>query len=374
VLGSTGPEPMSTQAQANGHMTIPPPPEVISIGGRNSLLWSRPGRGQPPPAPARHPLLWVSAAFSGPQAIPQRRVGRLTTRPLKLLQRRLALGASPTTFEGTRLTNVPPPAPGSPAVIAVAGGRGGCGRTRLAIELATVLAGDGLGGRQRVLLVDADPGHPDVDLQLGVTDLESSRSAGARVDRILLQLPELADRRVTLDSMLWVEPRSGVRVALAPEFAADIGREQLDYLYTYFLAPDFDVIVVDAGPTCDPASAQLVASSGYWLSLASALMVPLRPNQSSVRAALETVQRLEAIGLPRSRCRLVMGVDRREGDQAAAVHKLLGDLVVVRWPWTPDRVERASRDQSSVAGRDDAFADRVAALLPELATARRRSH
>ncbi len=49
-------------------------------------------------------------------------------------------------------------------MIAVTGGKGGTGKTNIAVNLAQALANDG----QRTLLLDADLGMANVDVMLGL--------------------------------------------------------------------------------------------------------------------------------------------------------------------------------------------------------------
>jgi len=58
----------------------------------------------------------------------------------------------------------PPPLSSRPRLLVVASGKGGVGKTWLAITLAQALAAQG----QRVLLVDADVGLANIDVQLGL--------------------------------------------------------------------------------------------------------------------------------------------------------------------------------------------------------------
>jgi MinD-like ATPase involved in chromosome partitioning or flagellar assembly len=284
--------------------------------------------------------------------------------------RLLALPAA--TENGSGLaTAISLPPRGQPAVIVVGGGRGGSGRTTLAVEIATALAANSRGVAPRVLLIDADPVHSDLDIKMGAAGLDSDRCPGARVDRVLLQLQELADRRVHIDSVLWVHPGSGVRALLAPERAAEIGREHLDYLYTYILAPAFDAIVVDAGPTVPVPARQSSGPAAFWLTMADSVVVPLRPTLSDARSAVQALRAFDRLGVPRQRCRLLMGVGSAESSSAAMCERWLSEFVVVRWPWAPEVAYRAGVAQRSLADCDRRIRQTVASLLPDLVASRR---
>lgn len=368
MLGSANPDPRRGQGPRDGGWSapfLPPPPEVGSANG-SALLWTAPPVCRKQSVPARHPLLWVASASAPlPNHLPRRFLRRTS-----LVRAALTIGAN---FRrgGSDLRTESSPAGattdrGYPVVVAVAGGRGGSGRTRLAIEVAAVLAASDFGEARRVLLVDADSSHPDLDLQLGATDWDSDHRPSARSDRIFLQFPELADHRISLDSLLWVDSRSRLRALLAPDRFGAVSREQLDYLYTYFLRPAFDVIVVDTGPDCDGPASQVVASA-YWLAMANLVLLPLRPSVSGARAVVEGVRSLEEAGISKDHCRLVMGVSRNEKSEAAGCQRRLGDYVMVRWPWAPELAHRATVDRRPMSERNHDFAKSVAALLPEVA-------
>lgn len=219
---------------------------------------------------------------------------------------------------------------------------------------------------ERVLLVDADAAQPDIDLKLGAGVLDEDQHPDARLDRILLQLPELAERRVHLDSLVWIDQHSGLRVLLAPGRSLEIGREHLDYLYTYSLAPAFDAIVVDVGRL--PESPEVAAS--FWLGMADVVLVPLRPTASHARAAVEGMLNLERLGVSTERCRLMMGVDREETAVAVEWQRRLDQFVTLRWPWVVEVARRAAALHRPLIEVDGRFAQSVTSLLPAVAAAR----
>ncbi|HVC38511.1 MAG TPA: hypothetical protein VNH20_00870 [Candidatus Dormibacteraeota bacterium] len=261
---------------------------------------------------------------------------------------------------------------GTPVVVVVTGGSGGVGRTTLALEVAAQLASRPPGDDGRVLLVDSDPLHADLDTRLGVADLSSMRCPSARLDRVLLALPELAERRVHLDSLLWVDSRSGLQALLSPGSTTAIGREHLDYLYTYFVSPQFEAVVVDGGPVALATNTPPHWSSAFWLSLADSVLVPLRPTASSARAAVQTIRALDQAGVPRARCRLVMGVGRGDRSQAAVWQRQLAEFAVARWPWVPDVAQKAHRAHRPLGELNQRFGLRISSLLPDFSGPRSR--
>lgn len=377
MLGIAGPEHSRDQVGVgeDRERTPPPPPPEAPLSGRGAtLLWRSPQVTSTRTQPARHPLLCIAAAST---MSPHLRRSRLTWWPqLFEALTRLRERSSPPASQlgGSPIATSPTVRPGEPLVVVVGGGRGGAGRTTLAVEVATALASSASGAARRVLLVDADPVHSDLDVKLGVADLDSDRCPSARIDRVLLQLPELTDRRLHLDSLLWVHPQTGVRALLAPDRRAEIGREHLDYLYSYILAPAFDAIVVDTGPALDISAWHLARPSAFWLALASSILIPLRPTLSDARSAMEGVHLFERLGVPMQRCRLVMGVTRAESATASICQRWLSDFEVVRWPWVPDVAHRAGVDHRPLAQFDRRFEQSIASLLPDIAGGRRLGH
>jgi cellulose biosynthesis protein BcsQ len=377
VLGLSGPDyarDSSGDEDDRGVNPPPAPPEVPSSGLSATLLWRSPSTSMLRTQPARHPLLCIAAAASTSPVRPQSRPfpwSRLRETAIRLRQQ-----SAPRFSERSSRAAAAhlPFQRGEPLVVVIGGGRGGAGRTTLAMELATALAASQSGAARRVLLVDADPIHSDLDVKLGVADLDSDRCPSARIDRVLLQLPELADRRLHLDSLLWVHPNSGVRALLAPDRAVEIGREHLDYLYAYILAPSFDAIVVDAGPALDIPTLPLSRSAAFWLEHADSVLVPIRPTLSDSRSAVAGVHLFERMGVPTKRCRMVMGVARAESSTATTIQRRLSEFVIWRWPWAPEVAHRAGLAHRPLAEFDRRLEQSIASLVSDLATGRRAGH
>lgn len=132
-------------------------------------------------------------------------------------------------------------------LLAIASGKGGVGKTWLAITLAHALAAQG----QRILLVDADFGLANVDIQLGLMpDRDLSTFLAGTIP--------LRDAVVHLDISIDVIPgRSG-----APALAS-LPQQSLERLLTdlRILATTYDVVLLDLGSGVDPALRLLAAQA-----------------------------------------------------------------------------------------------------------------
>jgi len=137
-------------------------------------------------------------------------------------------------------------------VIAVTGGKGGTGKTTIAVNLATALAQAG----RRVLLLDGDLGLASVDVLLGLTPthtLEQVLSGAVRLEEIILR---------TAEGVSVIPAASGVaRMArLKPTEHAAIIRGFAS------LPGDYEILVVDTAPGlnesvlafCQAAQQQLI--------------------------------------------------------------------------------------------------------------------
>lgn len=123
--------------------------------------------------------------------------------------------------------------PLSPTVIAVTSGKGGVGKSNVAVNLAVAIASSG----GRVLAVDADLGLANMDLLLGVAPTHTVADVlcgDASIDEVLVPGPK----------NVWLLPGASGRTDLSG--LTDV---QLRSLFTAIDTLDhrFDVVVVDTG-------------------------------------------------------------------------------------------------------------------------------
>lgn len=121
--------------------------------------------------------------------------------------------------------------PGPVQVIAVTGGKGGVGKTSVAINLATAMAGAG----KRVLLLDGDLGLANVDVLLGLSPRRT--------------LAHVIDGSCTLDDVI-VEAAQGFQVVPAASGVADMANlsaaGHLNIVQAFSsLANRLDTLIVD---------------------------------------------------------------------------------------------------------------------------------
>jgi len=137
----------------------------------------------------------------------------------------------------------PPPV----QVIAVTGGKGGTGKTSVAINLATALAQSG----RRTMLLDGDLGLANVDVLLGLTP------------RCTLEHVVRGERR--LEEVI-VETGAGVRVVPAASGVARMAclsaAEQAGIIRAFGALPEpLDVLIVDTAPGMSAQVLQLCQSA-----------------------------------------------------------------------------------------------------------------
>ncbi len=131
--------------------------------------------------------------------------------------------------------------------IAVTGGKGGVGKTCLAVNVATALAQSG----QKVLLLDGDLGLSSVDVMLGLTPrytLEHMLSGERQLQDIILKSP---------DGVQVVPAASGVA-----RMAALGAREHAAIIHAFASLPAaVDVLVIDTAPGIGESVLRFCAAS-----------------------------------------------------------------------------------------------------------------
>jgi len=148
------------------------------------------------------------------------------------------------------LRSVAPPSPRGRRLISVASGKGGVGKTWFAITLAHALARAG----KRALLIDADLGLANIDVQVGLSpqiDLAAVIAGRAR----------LADA---------VQPRNGFDIVAGRSGSgslAGIPQERLNQLRGSIVAlsETYDRTIIDLGAGLDTAVLTLTATDGVGL-------------------------------------------------------------------------------------------------------------
>ena len=247
--------------------------------------------------------------------------------------------------------------------LAVAGAKGGVGKTTLAVNLAILLARAG----HRTLLVDFDPGCGDVGVHLrlaGRRDLEDL-AAGACAPR---------------DAM--VDGPGGIAVLLGRAGSPALGGADPALLERALRAVDeaaaeFDVVVCDTGAGIGPATIAVASRADLVLGISTPDAVALTDAY-----ALCKVLHLRGARLPHLVVNRVRSRDeamRTAAKLGAVVRKFLGAaLPSCGWVAQDALVERAITEQRPVAlagggsGLDDLRALCAAALAHLPAVERRR--
>ena len=177
--------------------------------------------------------------------------------------------------------DVPPPQPRElphlGRVIAVSSGKGGVGKSTVAVNLAAALAAKGL----RVGLMDADVYGPNVPRMLGMVGREPAVSAERRILPLeahgikLISLGNLVGRDV---ATIW---RGPIITKIIQQFLADVEWGQLDCL------------VVDLPPGTGDAQLSLVQN----VHVAAGIIVTT-PQEVAVGDALRGAKMFEKVGVP----------------------------------------------------------------------------
>jgi len=182
--------------------------------------------------------------------------------------------------------------------IAVSSGKGGVGKTNIAVNLAVALAAQG----KRVALLDADLGLANADVLCGITPratLEDVVTGDRSIDEVMVQAP---------GGFRLVPGASGV------SRLADMGQLQRRVVLEQLMALErsVDVLVVDTG-------AGIGANSMAFAAAAHTILVATTPEPTSIADAYGAIKTLVARGC-REGIHLVvnMAEDESEGVQVHA--------------------------------------------------------
>jgi flagellar biosynthesis protein FlhG len=190
--------------------------------------------------------------------------------------------------------------PGPVQVIAVTGGKGGVGKSCVAVNLATALARDG----KRVLVLDGDLGLANVDVLLGVTPR--------------FTLEHVLDGRCTLEEAI-LETRQGFRIIPAASGVARLAelstREHLGLVQAFSnLTTGLDVLIVDT-------AAGIADGVRQFCQAAQQVLVVLRDEPASLTDAYALVKVLRRDhGMVRFR--ILANMTQNPGDGDALFRKL----------------------------------------------------
>ena len=253
---------------------------------------------------------------------------------------------------------IPPRSTAPGEVILVFSGKGGVGKTLIATNLATALAGE-TGGR--VALVDLDLQFGDVGVML---NLDHSRS-----------ITELVDGAAGVDADSIAEVMAGgpngIRVLLAPispELADLVSAEHVRTLMAE-LRRTFDFIVVDSSSHLAEFNLEVIELSQRIL-VVTALTIP------AIKDAKLTLKVLESLSIdPASISLVVNRVDGHADFNRESIEQSLHTAVAVQIPHDPRTVgEAITRGAPFVTLYPEAEVSRavrelVARLVPTQATA-----
>lgn len=177
---------------------------------------------------------------------------------------------------------------GKGTVIAVAGVKGGIGRSTIATNLAVALQQS---GSRRVALVDANTSFGDVAVMMNVTDSKTMLDA----------VPYLRQIDAELLNNIMAEHSSGVRLLLAPPSPqeAEVVTSDLVKQAVTVLSDLYDVVIVDTRPGFDDLNLGVFDS-------ADIIMLVVTMDMTSIKDARQFLEVTDLLGYPAERVRLVL--------------------------------------------------------------------
>lgn len=243
--------------------------------------------------------------------------------------------------EHDRVADPRAPAPGAP-VLAITSGKGGVGKTSLAVNIAIALAKRGL----RVVVVDADLGMANADVLCGLNPtrrLELAIPAGGTRTR-------LSDLAVDAPGGFRLVPGSSgiARMAAMSNTERDAVLAQVDEL-----RGDADVVILDTGAGLSPGVLDFVEAAQYALVVAT-------PEPTSIADAYAMLKCLVRRGVASTRgIRLYLGVNQAiDQDEAARVHARIAGVA--------QRFLGAGVESAGYVRSDPAASNAVRARVPLL--------
>jgi len=211
----------------------------------------------------------------------------------------------------------------APTVIAVTSGKGGVGKTNIAVNLSVALGARGA----RVLAIDADLGLANMDIVMGLAPTYTTAElvrGDAHIDEVLVQGPQ----------NVWLLPGASGQYDLAN--LTDVQRQD------FFTAVDtledrFDVVVVDTG-------AGVGSNAIGFASAAKEIIVVVTPEPTSVADAYGMLKVLcTRCGVRRVKVLTNLVQGEREGEQ---VFRRLANLAARFLSISLDHIGSVPRDAS----------------------------
>ena len=239
---------------------------------------------------------------------------------------------------------------GTGDLLVLFGGKGGIGKTTLAVNLATAIA---IESKQRVAIVDLDVQMGDIALMLSVVPERSVVDAAFSADRLE---PEF------LQSLLYTD-RTGIRVLpapAAPEESAEITAAQIGQVLDALMRT-FDYVVVDTAPALNDINLTALQKA----TLILLLTTPELPSLKRTKISLGLL--LRAWNFPEERIKLIVNYPyTHNGVMLSDMESTLDYPIFWKIPYDATVAESVKQGRPCVEARPNA---RFSRNLIELARA-----